>query len=161
MGATLRSVSFVGSVSGGLAGRGCERKGPGRKAGEDRHEVSYPPEADHHKASSAACCFATSHRVCGGGPPAHTGATRARVLCAERGSSAHGRVLNEGVVCVEMPFCIQEVASGDCCERKRPRVHTGGIRERKMGAETGPSAHGKRDTEGAIGYKKRLTKKSI
>ena len=41
--------SFVGSVSGGLAGRGCERKGPGRKAGEDRHEVSYPPEADHHK----------------------------------------------------------------------------------------------------------------
>ena len=45
---------FVGSVSGGLAGRGCERKGPGRKAGEDRHEVSYPPEADHHKASSAA-----------------------------------------------------------------------------------------------------------
>ena len=46
--------SFVGSVSGGLAGRGCERKGPGRKAGEDRHEVSYPPEANHHKASSAA-----------------------------------------------------------------------------------------------------------
>ena len=38
------------SVSGGLAGRGCERKGPGRKAGEDRHEVSYPPGADHHKA---------------------------------------------------------------------------------------------------------------
>ena len=54
VGATLRSVSFVGSVSGGLAGRGCERKGPGRKAGEDRHEVSYPPEADLHKASSAA-----------------------------------------------------------------------------------------------------------
>jgi len=46
--------SFVGSVSGGLAGRGCERKGPGRKAGEDRHEVSYPPEADRHKANSAA-----------------------------------------------------------------------------------------------------------
>ena len=40
---------FVVSVSGGLAGRGCERKGPGRKAGEDRHGVSYPPGADHHK----------------------------------------------------------------------------------------------------------------
>ena len=78
---------FVGSVSGGLAGRGCVRKRP----------------------------------------PAHTEATRARVLCAETTSSAHGRVLNEGVVCVEMLFCTREASGKERWVRRRPPAHTGGV----------------------------------
>ena len=44
---------------------------------------------------------------------------------AEKGLSAHRRVLDEGVVCVEVLFCIQEVASGCSRERKRALAHTG------------------------------------
>ncbi len=59
--------------------------------------------------------------------PVHTGGGWWRVLGAETASSAHGRVLNKGVVCVEMLFCIQEVVSGDCWVRKQPQVHTEGV----------------------------------
>ena len=62
---------------------------------------------------------------------------------AKRIGTAHRRVLDEGVVCVEMPFCIQEVASGCSCVRKRPPAHTGGIKRRERGAEEGAGAHEK------------------
>ena len=51
--------------------------------------------------------------------------------------------MDKGVVCVELRFCIQERASGGCCERKRPPAHTGGIKRRERGAEEGAGAHEK------------------
>ena len=37
------------------------------------------------------------------------------------------RKLVKCVVCVEMPFCIQEGVFGSCCEQKAPPAHTGGV----------------------------------
>ena len=62
---------------------------------------------------------------------------------AKRIGAAHRRVLDEGVVCVELRFCIQERASGGCCKQKRPPAHTGGVKTRVLCAETAPGAHGK------------------
>ena len=45
---------------------------------------------------------------------------------AEMTPGAHRRELVEAVVCMEKRFCIQERASGGCCERKQPLAHTRG-----------------------------------
>lgn len=67
-------------------------------------------------------------------PPLHTGATGARVLGAERTSSAHGSGRSEGAGCGETP-----------------PEHTGATKAKVLGAERASSAHGSDRSEGAGG----------